>query len=237
MQGNAFQGAFFAASPLMERNNMTEETLLDAIENQLQDKFGSKGARVVQDNLKVVRRGFDEIVEITEKTVGVTPDEVRRQASNLPVMLKQLPEGDGRLSDIHRFWEQTGSFYISGKGNDNLADPYMATGLTPVATGFYRDMTQIRFEYPEFIAEKCTACGDCYSVCPDSAIPGLVNSISEIFNSTIMRIERGGNPTRFLRREVRSVEKKLRDLIEQNGEEADVSKLIDHADQALLLDT
>lgn len=103
MQGNAFQGAFFAASPLMERNNMTEETLLDAIENQLQDKFGSKGARVVQDNLKVVRRGFDEIVEITEKTVGVTPDEVRRQASNLPVMLKQLPEGDGRLSDIHRF--------------------------------------------------------------------------------------------------------------------------------------
>lgn len=229
MQGNAFQGAFFAASPLMERNNMTEETLLDAIENQLQDKFGSKGARVVQDNLKVVRRGFDEIVEITEKTVGVTPDEVRRQASNLPVMLKQLPEGDGRLSDIHRFWEQTGSFYISGKGNDNLADPYMATGLTPVATGFYRDMTQIRFEYPEFIAEKCTACGDCYSVCPDSAIPGLVNSISEIFNSTIMRIERGGNPTRFLRREVRSVEKKLRDLIEQNGEEADVSKLIDHA--------
>ncbi|OOZ80184.1 pyruvate ferredoxin oxidoreductase [Solemya velum gill symbiont] len=229
MQGNAFQGAFFAASPLMERNNMTEETLLDAIENQLQDKFGSKGARVVQDNLKVVRRGFDEFVEITEKTVGVTPDEVRRQASNLPVMLKQLPEGDGRLSDIHRFWEQTGSFYISGKGNDNLADPYMATGLTPVATGFYRDMTQIRFEYPEFIAEKCTACGDCYSVCPDSAIPGLVNSISEIFNSTIMRIERGGNPTRFLRREVRSVEKKLRDLIEQNGEEADVSKLIDHA--------
>ncbi|OOY83865.1 pyruvate ferredoxin oxidoreductase [Solemya velum gill symbiont] len=229
MQGNAFQGAFFAASPLMERNNMTEETLLDAIENQLQDKFGSKGARVVQDNLKVVRRGLDEIVEITEKTVGVTPDEVRRQASNLPVMLKQLPEGDGRLSDIHRFWEQTGSFYISGKGNDNLADPYMATGLTPVATGFYRDMTQIRFEYPEFIAEKCTACGDCYSVCPDSAIPGLVNSISEIFNSTIMRIERGGNPTRFLRREVRSVEKKLRDLIEQNGEEADVSKLIDHA--------
>lgn len=78
-------------------------------------------------------------------------------------------------------------------------------------------------------SEKCTACGDCYSVCPDSAIPGLVNSISEIFNSTIMRIERGGNPTRFLRREVRSVEKKLRDLIEQNGEEADVSKLIDHA--------
>ncbi len=144
-------------------------------------------------------------------------------------MLKQLPEGDGRLSDIHRFWEQTGSFYLEGKGSGNLADPYMATGLMPVATGFYRDMTQIRFEYPEFKPENCTACGNCYSVCPDSAIPGLVNSISDVFNSAIMTIERGGNPTRFLRREVRTVEKKLRGLIDQNGEAANVNQLIDHA--------
>ncbi|MBJ6610678.1 MAG: 2-oxoacid:acceptor oxidoreductase family protein [Candidatus Thiothrix moscowensis] len=229
MQGNAFQGAFFAASPLMARNNMTRDTLFDAIEKQLRDKFGSKGARVVEDNLKVVRRGFDEIIEITEKTVGLTPEAVRKQASSLPIMLKQLPEGDGRLSDIHRFWEQTGSFYLDGKGSGNLADPYMATGLMPVATGFYRDMTQIRFEYPEFKPENCTACGNCYSVCPDSAIPGLVNSISDVFNSAIMTIERGGNPTRFLRREVRTVEKKLRGLIEQNGEAANVNQLIDHA--------
>ncbi len=37
-------------------------------------------------------------------------------------------------------------------------------------------MTQIRFEHPAWIAENCTACGNCYTVCPDSAIPGLVNS-------------------------------------------------------------
>ncbi len=90
-------------------------------------------------------------------------------------------------------------------------------------------MTQIRFEYPEYKPENCTACGNCYSVCPDSAIPGLVNSFSDVFNSAIMTIERGGNPTRFLRREVRTVEKKLRDLIDQNGEAANVSQLIDHA--------
>ena len=229
MQGNAFQGAFFAASPLMARNNMTRDTLFSAIEKQLLDKFGKKGARVVEDNLKVVRRGFDEIVEITDKPVGLTPEAVRKQASSLPLMLKQLPEGDGRISDIHRFWEQTGNFYIEGKGNGNLADPYMALSLMPVATGVYRDMTQIRFEYPEYKPENCTACGNCYSVCPDSAIPGLVNSVSDVFNSAIMTIERGGNPTRFLRREVRTVEKKLRDLIDQNGEAANVSQLIDHA--------
>ena len=57
MQGIAFQGAFFAASPLMEEKELTEEALLEAIRGQLQRKFGDKGARVVRENLEVVRRG------------------------------------------------------------------------------------------------------------------------------------------------------------------------------------
>ena len=69
MQGNAFQGAFFAASPLMERAGLNEG-VVQAIENQLRDKFGDKGERVVQDNLRVVRRGFDEVFEVTDKVVG-----------------------------------------------------------------------------------------------------------------------------------------------------------------------
>jgi len=105
----------------------------------------------------------------------------------------------------------------------------MAASIMPAATGIYRDMTQIRFEYPRFIAENCTACGDCYSVCPDSAIPGLVNSIAEVLTTVIERIEKQGRPTLHLRRAVRTVEKKLRQLIDQQGENAVVSALIDEA--------
>jgi pyruvate-ferredoxin/flavodoxin oxidoreductase len=55
MQGIAFQGAFFAASPLMEKSRAERSpTLLKAIEDQLQNKFGSKGQRVVDDNMRVV---------------------------------------------------------------------------------------------------------------------------------------------------------------------------------------
>jgi pyruvate-ferredoxin/flavodoxin oxidoreductase len=67
MQGNAFQGAFFAASPLMERAGLDEAGLFAAMEEQIRHKFGAKGERVVQDNLRIVRRGFDEIVEILDK--------------------------------------------------------------------------------------------------------------------------------------------------------------------------
>ena len=228
MQGNAFQGAFFAVSPLMERAGLDEEGLFQAIENQLREKFGVKGERVVQDNLRVVQRGFDEVVEITKKKIR-KHQTVKRKATGLPVMLKHLPAADGGISDVHRFWEQTGNFYNSGRGNDNLADPYQALSLIPAATAVFRDMTQIRFEYPKFVAENCTACGNCYTVCPDSAIPGLVNSIGDVFSAVILRIETKGRPTQYLRREVRAVEKRLRAMIEPLGETAEVALLINQA--------
>ena len=227
MQGNAFQGAFFAASPLMERAGLTEAGLFKAIEEQLRHKFGGKGERVVQDNLRVVRRGFDEVTEILDKPLGLGQMPARK-APTLPVMLKRLPEGEGGISDVHRFWEQTGVFYASGRGNDNLVDPHMALSLMPASTGVYRDMTQIRFEYPKYVPENCTACGNCFTVCPDSAIPGLVNSVSDVFATAIQRVERG-MPTQHLRREVRTVEKRLRELIEAAGESADMRQLMDQA--------
>ncbi|MBZ0134207.1 MAG: 2-oxoacid:acceptor oxidoreductase family protein, partial [Rhodocyclaceae bacterium] len=227
MQGIAFQGAFFAASPVMKNAGLTEEKLFKAIEDQLQAKFGGKGKRVVDDNLRVVRRGFSELKEITEKSVGATRRNLRDKAAGLPVMLKQLPEGDGRVADIHRFWEQTGSFYASGKGSDNLVDPFIGASLVPAATGVFRDMTQIRFEYPEWIAENCTACGNCYTECPDSAIPGLVSTVADVFNTAVTRVERGGRPTRYLRRAVRTLEKKLRGMIDGDG--VSIRPLIDDA--------
>ncbi|MCU7852476.1 MAG: 2-oxoacid:acceptor oxidoreductase family protein [Candidatus Thiodiazotropha sp. (ex Monitilora ramsayi)] len=229
MQGNAFQGAFFAGSPLMEMAGLDEKKLFASIEDQLESKFGSKGRRVVEDNLRVVRRGFDEIHEITNKVVGTATQLPVKKEPGLPVMLKQLPQADGGISDVHRFWEQTGSFYASGKGNDNLADPYQALSLMPATTGVFRDMTQIRFDYPKWVAENCTACGDCYSICPDSAIPGLVNKISDVFNTAINRIETGGRPTQYLRRESRNVEKRLRELLAEAGELAQVRTLLDQA--------
>ncbi len=230
MQGNAFQGAFFRASPVMELAGLDEKRLFAAIENQLQAKFGAKGKKVVEDNLRIVRRGFDEVREVPHGPVDLAESRDARPRENLPVMLKQLPQGDGGIADIHRFWEQTGHFYAGGRGSDNLADPHQALSLMPAATGLFRDMTNIRFEYPKWIAENCTACGDCYTVCPDSAIPGLVNSVAEVFDTAIRHVElESGMPTLHLRCETRRVEKRLRELLDGAGEEANVRDLLDQA--------
>lgn len=167
MQGIAFMGAFFAASPIMEQAKLTDEKLMKAIEEQLEHKFGAKGRRIVDDNLKVVQRGFVEVKEITSKKLSDKASENVRKEAALPIMLKQIPKGDAPTTDIHRFWEQTGNFYATGQGNDNLTDPFISMSCIPAATGVFRDMAGIRFEHPVWNAEKCTGCGSCWTICPD----------------------------------------------------------------------
>jgi len=236
MQGNVFQGAFFHASDVMQRAGFTEESLFQAIEKQLSDKFGAKGKRVVDDNLRVVKRGYLESQEIPAEVKKIGARALPGHGHELPSLLKQMSAKDGeqysKSADINRFWEQTASFYLSGSGADNLADPFMSMALIPAITASFRDMTQIRFEHPVWVAENCTACGNCYTACPDSAIPGLVSTVGDVLNTAITNIEMGGRPTRFLRKGVRSIEKKLRSVLDKDG--LDVRALLKHSvDEAM----
>ena len=230
MQGNAFQGAFFAASPVARKAGLGEAQLLEAIEAQIQAKFGSKGQRVVDDNMRVVRRGWDEVRAVpTTSIVAETNGGLRQMGPPMPHMLKRLPVSDAPTTDIHRFWEQTGSFYASGRGDDQLTDPFIGLGIMPAMTAVFRDMTGIRFNHPEFIPENCTACGDCYTVCPDTAIPGLVSEVGAVFNTAVKRLTKRAGKLEHLPKAVRTAEKHLRALFDDAGNDANVDGLMDMA--------
>ncbi|HIG65576.1 MAG TPA: pyruvate ferredoxin oxidoreductase [Methyloprofundus sp.] len=220
MQGIAFQGAFFESSPIAENAGKSKDDILQAIHNTIKTKFGGKGEQVVEENFRTVKRGFSETrhLAVEEMKVGdVAPWAVKKEKT-APLMLLQKPANDDPISDIHRFFEQTGTNYINGRANESLADPFMALSIIPAATGIYRDMTQIRFEHPIWIPENCTACGDCYTACPDSAIPGLINSVNEVFETNIKRIEKTGKTVKHLRRAIRNVEKKYHTLTADKSE-------------------
>ena len=231
MQGIAFQGAFFAASPLMEKAGLTDATLLKAIEDQLQHKFGGKGQRVVDDNMRVVKRGFDEVHEITNKVLGAGHSEKANGEALLPIptMIKNIPKSKSNLSDIHRFWEQTGNFYLRGMGNDNLTDPFIGLSVMPATSSLFRDMTGIRFEHPEWIPNNCTACGKCYTVCPDTAIPGLVSELSGVLDTVVKRVKKHHEKVEYLPKAVRQMETKIRALFKESQDGATVNHLIQDA--------
>ncbi len=236
MQGIAFQGAFFAASPLMEKTGMSEQALLKAIEDQLQHKFGGKGQRVVDDNMRVVKRGFDEVHEIMEKVVSEKAPAKSNGKAPVPVpsLIRDIPQSESRLSDIHRFWEQTGNFYIQGMGNDNLTDPFIGLSVMPAVTSLFRDMTGIRFEHPEWIPDNCTACGNCYTVCPDTAIPGLVNDLTEVLDTVVKRVKREHEKLEHLPKAVRKLEPVVRNLFREKENGATVNNLINDAIDQML---
>ena len=231
MQGIAFQGAFFAASPVAKQAGLSEEKLLDAIHSQLQYKFGSKGARIVEENLRVVKRGFDEVQEVPHGSVTEAKADGASATNEppLPVMLKHKPQSEDAKSDIHRFWEQVGSFYARGMGTDSITDPFIGLGVMPAVTSVFRDMTGIRFQHPEWISDNCTACGSCYTVCPDTAIPGLVSEVTAVFDTVIKRLRKHGKECERLPKAVRVMEGHLREIFAEAKETDNVAVMLAEA--------
>ena len=184
MQGNAFQGAFFRTSPLMEREKVDENSLFEAIRKQLHKTFGHRGERIVEDNFRVIRRGYDEVHPV--KPAELT--EVTSAETSVAWFLKPSSSDNG-IGDQHRFFEQTNALYLAG--DEPITDPFTAVSAVPAATGVFRDMTNIRFDVPEFTPDKCTGCGDCWTQCPDVAIPGLVTEIGELLHTTAAAVGNG----------------------------------------------
>jgi pyruvate-ferredoxin/flavodoxin oxidoreductase len=207
MQGAAFMGAFFRVAPLMEREGLDEARLFEGIRAQVQQKFGKLGERVVEDNVRVIRRGFAEVVEVTAN--GVTGDDAAAvPAATMPAML-DVPAASAGVGNPGRFWEQVCG--VNAVGQDIIADPFAAISAIPAVSSTIRDMTTIRFEVPDFIAEKCTGCAQCWTQCPDSAIPGLVNSVEDVIDTAIRfaangkTLDRMGQISKHLARESRKI--------------------------------
>src|ERR1035437_602895 len=85
MQGAALLGAFFRTSPMMAQEGATEERLFDGIAGQLQKKFGHRGANIVEDNLRVIRRGFDQVHVVIPATVDGADE--RGEVAHIPALL------------------------------------------------------------------------------------------------------------------------------------------------------
>ena len=191
MQGAAFMGAFFRASPILEREGMDEVQLFEGIEAQIREKFGKRGEQVVQDNLRVIRRGFDELVELDTGGTGGADEVTDAPGSHMPSIMDVNAEGG--LADPGRFFEQVCS--VCAVGQDGLADPFAAISAIPAATSAVRDMTDIRFEVPDFVADRCTGCSQCWVQCPDAAIPGLVVTVEDLLDRAVKQAFRRGSAT------------------------------------------
>ncbi len=209
MQGAAFMGAFFRCAPLMASEGMDEARLFEGIRAQMQKKFGHRGERVVEDNLRVIRRGWDEVAEVpTDAEVGAG-EAHEAPLPHIPPLM-DVPDAEAGLANPGRFYEQVCA--VCAIGQDTIADPFAAVSAMPAASSSIRDMTGIRFEVPDFVAERCTGCSQCWVQCPDAAIPGVVTPVEDLYE-TAVRYATNGRPLDHVRQITKHLSRESRKIL------------------------
>jgi pyruvate-ferredoxin/flavodoxin oxidoreductase len=210
LQHIIFKSLFFKCSDITVSIQKTEEETQALIDN----------------NIDLVKRSYNEVNEINVAELTVGDSNITQLTDTpAPLLLQQKPANKQAIADIHRFWNQTGSLYNSKEHLKISADPFTALGVIPASTGVFADMSAIRSHHLKWIPEKCTGCGDCYKADADNAVYGLVNTVNEVFETNIKRIEKQGHVVKHLRRAIRVVEKKYHALTADKSTGTDLTPI------------
>lgn len=206
MQGNAFLGAFFAVSSLLQEFGITQEQFRDVVHKQYVKKFGKLGDAVVQSNMEVMIQGFERVKEIKIGELSAADRSSLRGQPLLPILdAEEVPVSVGAdscttggcrttppppgqsartpISSIATFDAE----FRANFGYDQPATPLSAMGVIAAATGDTASKYVARRETPLYIAENCTQCMECISVCPDTALPNTSQDLSTILTMAVSR--------------------------------------------------
>ncbi|HSZ16291.1 MAG TPA: 2-oxoacid:acceptor oxidoreductase family protein [Terracidiphilus sp.] len=202
MQGNAFLGGFFAVSTLLQEFGITQEQFRDVVHKQYVKKFGKMGDAVVQSNMEVMIQGFERVKEIKIGELSAVDHSSLRGVALLPIVematvgsggcstggcrSTPIPAGQGPrtpISSITAFDSEFRSHF----GYDQPATPLAAMGVIAAATGDTASKYVARRETPLYIAENCTQCMECISVCPDTALPNTSQDLGTVLTMAVSR--------------------------------------------------
>jgi pyruvate-ferredoxin/flavodoxin oxidoreductase len=198
MQGNAFLGAFFAVSSLLHEFGITQEQYRDVVHKQYVKKFGKLGDAVVQSNMEVMMQGFDQVKEIKIGALSAADRSTLRGQALMPILelataggscgtgcrSTPLPAGQAKRAPIDTLAAFDAEFR-SHFGYNQPATPLSAMGMIAAATGDTASKYVARRETPLFIAENCTQCMECISVCPDTALPNTSQDLSTLLSTAV----------------------------------------------------
>ncbi len=65
MQGIVLLGIFLKISPVVKQFNISQDALFSGVQKSIQKYFGKKGEQVVNDNLRCVEKGYQDVFEVS----------------------------------------------------------------------------------------------------------------------------------------------------------------------------
>ena len=197
MQGNAFLGAFFSVSPLLQEFRITQEQFHEVVHKQYVKKFGRLGEGVVKSNMEVMTQGFSRVREIPVGELNAADRSTMRGKALLPVVDEShggngcggcrshpIPEGQEERTPLTRIAEFDNLF--RGKfGYNQPANAYSSLGIMAAGSGDTASKYVARRETPLYIPENCTQCMECIAVCPDTALPNCSQDLETVLRTAV----------------------------------------------------
>jgi len=223
MQGNAFLGAFFAVSPMLQEFGITQEQYREVVYKQYVKKFGKLGDAVVQSNMEVMLQGYDQVKEIKIGELSAADRSTLRGQALMPILelataggscgtgcrSTPVPAGQGPRAPIDSITTFDAEFR-SNYGYNQPASPLSAMGVIAAATGDTASKYVARRETPLYIPENCTQCMECISVCPDTALPNTSQDLGTLLSTAISYYVADGVERTKMLRALPEIEKQAR---------------------------
>ena len=226
MQGNAFLGAFFSVSPLLQEFGITQDQFRDVVHKQYVKKFGRLGDGVVTSNMEVMTQGFERVREIRIGELKAPDRSTLRGKALLPVVQTngggegcgsgcrshETPEGQEERTPLTRIGEFDGLFR-AGLGYEQPASAYAALGIMAAGSGDTASKYVARRETPLYIPENCTQCMECIAVCPDTALPNCSQDLETVLRTAVSNYVTDAGERQKMLRLMPEIEKRTRELM------------------------
>ena len=230
MQGNAFLGAFFAVSPMLQEFGITAEQFRDAVHKQYVKKFGKLGEAVVNSNMEVMTKGFELVREIRVGELEAPDRSTLRGKALLPLVptfadgggescgsgcrSHAVPEGQGERTPLTRVSVFDAEFR-SNYGYDQPSSPLSSVGVMAAGSGDTASKYVARRETPLYIPENCTQCMECIAVCPDTALPNCSQDLGTVLQTAVSNYVTDAGERQKMLRLLPEIEKRTRDLMRE----------------------
>jgi len=234
MQGNAFLGAFFAVSPLLQEFGITQEQFREVVHRQYVKKFGRLGDAVVNSNMEVMTQGLERVREIRVGELEAPDRSTLRGQALLPVVAAgngngdalgcgcrshALPEGQAERTPLTRI-KEFDDLFRAKYGYNQPANAYASLGIMGAGSGDTASKYVARRETPLYIPENCTQCMECIAVCPDTALPNCSEDLATILRTAVSNYVTDASERQKMLTLMPEIEKRTRDLMREGLKQA-----------------
>ncbi len=159
-------GGLFGVLLDVELLDLKERKLIKEYENSLHGEH--------EQRLEDFKSGISAVTQVDYANLQASNDLQVISNDVAPMAVRQLGQSGDTYDSLPRFWDQVGILYRNNETGEMLPSPYNATGIMPPLTSTFRDLSGAREILPVFDPSICTACGQCWTRCPESAIASLV---------------------------------------------------------------